>query len=109
MTVKKRKKRSIKKIEEERLTSSIVKQLLTLSTSGFGLAAALAWNDTIKTFIEEFVKPYISGGSSLFSQLVYAIVITLLAVLVTYNLTRISKHLDKKASIGKAPTDPSQN
>jgi hypothetical protein len=98
----KKSKKTLKKLKEKeqpKLHAAIFKQLLTLSTSGFGLAAALAWNDTIKTFIDEFVKPYLSNGSGLFSQFIYAILVTIFAVAITYNLTRISKRLDKKAGI----------
>jgi len=35
----------------------LAKQLVTLSTSAFGLAAALAWNETIQQTVREFIEP----------------------------------------------------
>jgi uncharacterized membrane protein (DUF106 family) len=69
----------------------ILKQMLTLTTSGFGLVAALAWNQFIQEVVNEFIKPLIGGFSGIISLLIYAVLVTILAVVVTYNLTKISK------------------
>lgn len=68
-----------------------LKQMLSLSTSAFGLVAALAWNELIKEFVSDYIKPFIGGSSGIFSLLIYAVVVTILAVVVTYNLSRIVK------------------
>lgn len=70
-------------------------QLITLSTSGFGLVAALAWNQTIQTFVKDYIVPKIPG-SALLSQFVSAILITIFAVLVTYQLSRVASHFQSK-------------
>jgi len=67
------------------------KKLFNLVTSSFGLVAALAWNEVIKEFIGSYIKPLMGGSSGMISLLIYAFTITLLAVLITYNLTRIIK------------------
>ncbi|KKS04228.1 hypothetical protein A2W45_01765 [Candidatus Curtissbacteria bacterium RIFCSPHIGHO2_12_41_11] len=69
----------------------LLKQLVTLSTSGFGLVAALAWNEAIQAFVKEYIDQYISVGSGIISRFIYAIIITALAVLITYQLTKIVK------------------
>lgn len=69
----------------------LAKQMLTLATSGFGLVAALAWNEVIKETIDSYIKPLVGGHSTIISLLVYAVVVTLLAVIITYNLSRIVK------------------
>lgn len=69
--------------------------MISLSTSGFGLVAALAWNDAIQAFVKEYIDKYISTGSGIMSRFVYAILITALAVLVTYQLTAIIKQNGK--------------
>jgi len=74
----------------------LVRQMLTLATSGFGLVAALAWNEMIKEIIELYVKPYLPQGSGAVSLLIYALFVTILAVFITYNLTRIKKQLENK-------------
>lgn len=78
------------------LPSAVVGQMVILATSGFGLVAALAWNEVIKTFVEEYVKPYLGEGSGIISLLIYAVIVTLLAVIVTLQLTTLQKRLKKE-------------
>ncbi len=73
------------------LKSEILKQMLTLATSGMGLVAALAWNELIKEVVENYIKPVIGGSSGVVSLLIYAVLVTLLAVFITYNLTKLVK------------------
>lgn len=75
---------------------SVVSQMILLSTGGFGVVVALAWNEFIKNAVEVYVKPYLGQGSGVFSLLVYAIVITVVAVLVTMQLSKIQKRLEDK-------------
>lgn len=81
---------------EKSFHRELLEQLLQLATAGFGLAAALAWNETVKTIIEEYIKPYAAVGSGLISQILYALIITLLAVAITYQLTKLSQKFGKK-------------
>lgn len=67
------------------------KQMLKLSTSGLGLVAALAWNEVIKEAVTNYIQPIVGGSSGLISLIIYAILVTTLAVFVTYNLSRIVK------------------
>lgn len=79
--------------EAKRLQREALQQTLTLATSAFGLVAALAWNQFIMEFVETYIRPLIGGSSKLISALIYAVIITLLAVFITYNLTKIvEKH-----------------
>lgn len=80
---------------------AILKQMITLATSGFGLVAALAWNNVIQELVNNHIKPYLPQGSSLISLLIYAVIITVLAVLVTYNLTRVVEKLEKFKPLDK--------
>jgi hypothetical protein len=73
----------------------ILKQMITLTTSGFGLVAALAWNSVVQEFVNTNIKPYVPGGSGLISLLLYAIIITVLAVTVTYQLTKLLNRLTR--------------
>lgn len=72
----------------------LLKQLIVLSSSGFGVVAALAWNDAIQSFVQEYIDKYISTGSGIASRFIYAIFITVFAVLVTYQLTKLIKEKD---------------
>ena len=74
----------------KKLRQELLKQMVVLSTSGFGLVAALAWNDAIQAFVGEYIDKYISVGSGIISRFIYAVVITVFAVVITYQLTKIS-------------------
>lgn len=80
---------------QKKLTIEVVRQMLTLATSGFGLVMALAWNSLIQEFVNDYVKKYFPSNSSLISLLLYAVVITILAVIVTFQLSKIADHLDR--------------
>jgi hypothetical protein len=78
-----------KKAKEKKLHIELMRQMVTLSTSGFGLVAALAWNNVVREFVDKYVAKWLPQGGSLFSLLLYAVTITALAVFVTYQLTKI--------------------
>jgi uncharacterized membrane protein (DUF106 family) len=84
-----------KKQTENRLELALVKQMLTLATSGFGLVAALAWNSAIGELINTYVKPFLPQGSGLISLLVYAILVTIVAVIITFNLSKVIEKLER--------------
>ncbi len=73
------------------IKKEVFKQMLSLATSGFGLVAALAWNELIKEVVEGYIKPVVGGNSGIISLLIYAVLVTVLAVVITYNLTRLVK------------------
>lgn len=82
--------------DPKELPQAIVNQMLTLATSGFGLVAALAWNEFIKEAVSVFIKPYLPERSAVISLLIYAIIVTGLAVIVTLQLARIKSLLENK-------------
>ena len=69
--------------------------MLTLSTSAFGLVAAFAWNSLIQELVNSYVKKFLPGGSGIISLLIYALVVTFLAVFITYQLSKLSNKLQK--------------
>ena len=75
------------------LPKVVIKQMTTLATSGFGLVAALAWNNVIKEAVETYIKPLIGGNSGLTSLIIYAILITAIAVFVTLQLSKLNQKL----------------
>ena len=79
----------------------LIKQMILLSTSGFGIVSALAWNDAIQGFVKEYIDKYLSTGSGVLSKFIYAILITALAVFVTYQLTKLIKDEDEKKKTTK--------
>ena len=80
----------------QELPKAVIKQMLTLSTSGLGLVAALAWNEVVKEAIGSYVKPLIGESSGLVSLFLYALMVTALAVVVTLQLTKLEQHLEKR-------------
>ncbi len=81
--------------EKKKLHKEIVKQMLTLATSGFGLVAALAWNSVIQELVNNYIKPYLPHGSGLVSLVIYAALVTTIAVVITINLSRLIEKLDR--------------
>lgn len=90
----KTKKEETKK--QKKLHIEIVRQMLTLATSGFGLVAALAWNNLVQEFISGYVKRWLPQNSGIFSLLVYAIIVTVLAVLITLQLSKLLQRLEEQ-------------
>lgn len=80
--------------QKKRFTIELIRQMLTLATSGFGLVMALAWNSVIQEFVNQYIKKYFPG-SGLITLVLYALVVTALAVGVTLQLSRILQRLDK--------------
>ena len=76
------------------LPLSIINNMIVLATSGFGVVVALAWNDTIKKAVTDFVAPYFGDSGSIISMLIYSIAVTLLAIFVTMQLTGIQRKLE---------------
>jgi hypothetical protein len=90
----KEKRKSIEekvKTEVSEFKKQFASRTLKLMTSGFGLVAALAWNELIKELISQYVKPFFGKESGLVSLLIYAIAVTALAVFVTYQLSKIAE------------------
>jgi len=84
-----------KKQVQNNLRIAVLKQMLVLATSGFGLVAALAWNNTIQELMNTYIKPYLPLSGGFISLLVYAILVTIIAVLVTINLSKLIERLEQ--------------
>ncbi len=81
---------------QKRLHTEILKQMITLSTSGFGLVAALAWNNVIQALVQNYVNKFLPPGAGILSLTIYAVVITCLAVFVTYQLSKLLKTVNRE-------------
>ncbi len=65
----------------------IKRGVLSLATVAFGLLAAGAWNK----FIADLVGQYLKNGSGVWAELLYAVVVTVLAVLVIGHLNKLAQ------------------
>jgi len=74
---------------------AILKQIIILTTSGFAVVAALAWNGAIQELVNVYIKPYLPQGSGLASLLLYAILVTAIAVGITVNLSKLLEKLEE--------------
>lgn len=68
------------------VTKLIMETILGLITTAFAFVAGLAWNDAIQKLIEQIV----GTGDALSSLFTYAIVVTIIAVIVTVILARFA-------------------
>lgn len=82
--------------EENKLYIEVVRQMLTLATAGFGLVAALAWNSLIQSFVENYIKIWLPEFDETTTLLIYAVIVTILAVIVTLQLSKLLRKLEKK-------------
>ncbi len=82
--------------KEKSFKKELVEQMVTLSTSGFGLVAALAWNEAIQAFVKDYIEKFYPEGSGVISKFIYALFITLLAVLITYQLSKLAARMGIK-------------
>ncbi len=76
--------------KEKSFRRELIEQSITLSTSGFGLVAALAWNEAVQAFVKDYIERFYPDQSGVFSKLIYAVIVTILAVLITYQLSRLA-------------------
>jgi len=81
--------------EGKSLNKALRGEFLRLSTNSFGLVAALAWNEFIKETIQQYIKPFAGKGSGIMSMFIYAVIVTVLAVGMTYSLTKLVEEKKK--------------
>lgn len=78
-------------------TKMVLQSMITLASAALGLVAALAWNDAIK----ETIKLLLHGDESLASKYTYAVLATLIAVIVIVVLSRIAARVGGEAVISR--------
>lgn len=64
--------------------------MIGLATVAFGLIAAGAWNKLISDVIALFLKP----GGGVLAELIYAILVTILAIVVVQGLAKLAQKED---------------
>lgn len=66
---------------------AVKEKMLTLILAGFGLIAALAWNDAIQTLFNTLFP----NSNGLIGKFIYALIITCIVVVISLQLKKISE------------------
>ncbi len=75
-----------KKSGANEMKGEVIDKLAALITSAFGLVAALAWNSAIQKIFETVF----GTSSELYALILYALVVTVIAVIATIYIGRIA-------------------
>ncbi len=65
----------------------VIEKLASLMTAAFGLIAALAWNSAI----QELFKRYFTSGGTIIALLVYAVIVTIIAVFAAIYIGKVAE------------------
>ena len=78
-------------------TRIIIQTMITLAAASFGLVAALAWNDAIKALI----RSVLGEGDSLAGLFIYAVLATVIAIVVLLILANAAARVGGDAAISR--------
>ncbi len=67
--------------------SVYLQTMISLASAAFGVVAALAWNSAITALVRQIF----GSGAQVISLFLYAIVITIIAVIVMVNLGKVAE------------------
>jgi hypothetical protein len=83
-----------KSVEQSR---AVIQSMITLASAALGLVCALAWNEAIKTLMKELL----GGDESVAALFTYAIIATIVAVVVLLILARTAAKIGGEAAISR--------
>ena len=83
-----------KSIEQSK---AVVQSMITLASAALGLVCALAWNEAIKTAMKEIL----GTDESVSGLFTYAILATIVAVVVLLVLARVASKIGGEAAISR--------
>jgi len=72
--------------------TELIERIAALLTAAFGLVAALAWNGAIQAVF----KQLFGDASSMLAMLIYAVAVTIIAVIATIWIGSIAEKASKK-------------
>ncbi len=81
------------KKRSSKVASDVRERTISYLTAAFGLVAGLAWNEAIKGFIEAY---YPLAQDSVMAKFIYALAVTLVLVIMTSVLLKLSKTTETK-------------
>lgn len=74
-------------MQDKSIKEEVLEQIRTLAVAGFGFVAALAWNEAIQALF----KSLLPQSKGLTAKFVYAILVTVIAVIVTARFRRLTE------------------
>lgn len=83
---------STKELKELKL--EVLVKMSDLAVAGFGLVAALAWNEAIQGLFAKFLPKNSNGG--IVAQIFYAIFVTFIVVLITVKLGKMTNKVKEE-------------
>ena len=84
------------RMSQKSLKLEILEKVSQLAVAGFGLVAALAWNDAIQALFKQFF----GEQSAIWAKFVYALIVTVLVVFITMRLSNIIDRLKQNKDDG---------
>lgn len=98
---------AIARAEAQAATTVIIATIVSLVTSAFSFVAALAWNTAIQAALDKYFGPtgplYATlGKHQLLIKGVYALIVTVIAIVVILIVNRFAGNLAKKSAIALA-------
>lgn len=72
------------------LRKEFFERFATLIAGAFTFVAGLAWNEAIQSLITKYISP----GKTVFPQLVYAVIITIIAIITIMQINAVAKRLE---------------
>lgn len=100
---------AVARAEAQAATTVVIATVVSLVTSAFGFVAALAWNNAIQALINDLiVTKFGLKANTSFVLVIYAIVATLIAVIVVVATNRFASRLAKKSAINATLAEMSQ-
>ena len=67
--------------------TAYLQTMISLASAAFGVVAALAWNSAITALVRQIF----GSGAQVISLFIYAIIITIIAVIVMVNLGKVAE------------------
>ncbi len=79
----------------------VIEKLAALVTAAFGLVAALAWNGAIQAIFKEIF----GSSETIGPMLTYAIIVTIIAVIVTIYIGKVEDRTKRKFGVAEEQLD----
>jgi hypothetical protein len=98
---------AVAKAKAQATSTIFLATVVSLATSAFGVVAALAWNQAIHDLLHDALNtnPLLKPLSAAQGELVYAVIVTIIAVGVILTLNRVASRIAKQSAIDAIEAD----